>query len=770
MNEIKFYAHSTKMGDKSDWQLLETHLSEVAQLTEKFSESFGVGECGRIAGLLHDLGKYTKSFQGYLERSQRGETVKRGEVIHALQGAKYAEQIICDNVLSDIIGNVIASHHGGLFDNIFDGERTLSVKTDKGEDSLHYAEVINHFSPEINEIKVKEEILNFCKTIQRRGLKSPSFMLHFITKAIYSCVVDADRSNSAGIEVSDAIPNWEKSIQQLETYLEAFLAINDIDKIRTQISEQCQTAGRKPQGIYTLSVPTGGGKTLSSMRFALEHVNAHNLKRIIYVIPYLSILDQTAEKLHEVFSDERDDLILEHHSNIEPPEDDNEEDEYRLLTSRWDSPIILTTMVQFLETIYSNKSSKLRKFHNMSDSVLIFDEIQALPIKCIHLFNDAINFLQVAGGSTILLCTATQPHLHMVDRPVLLAENPDIVNITAEELSVFERVHIKDITQKVMDYEEITELVRTQIEQEKSTLVIMNTKRDSLALYEQCRSIDCERALLTTDLCPAHRLEVLRLLRNNLAPESKQVILCISTQLIEAGVDVSFDCVIRAEAGMDSIIQAAGRCNRNKENSIPQSVFVVDVQGEKLSRLPEIKEAKSVTKTVFHEKQGADLLSPDVVNLFYKYHFYDQKNRMDYDTKDGKTTVYNLLNINSLGMGAYKDRNSEKQYNGLPCAFKTAAEEFSVIGGGQIGIVVPYGDAMDLVDDFIQSFKPKNKIRILKQLQKYTVSVYSNKLEKLIQERAIRPIEDSFYLLDSEYYDSEEKGLLINSKFSFLYV
>ena len=752
-------------------QELIDHLTATADLAKKFAGVFGCENTGYLAGLLHDMGKYTHAFQDYLERSLRGDNVQRGEVIHALQGAKFAGGKINDHLIADIIGNVIATHHGGLFDNITDGERTLSVRTNKSEEKLHYEETVKNFNPSINETELKAEILGFCQTCQTKKL-NPFFMLHFFTKAIYSCLVDADRSNSAGLEIDNAVPGWKNLIQQLENYLGSFSGDGDIDEVRKGISEQCKQGGGRNQGIYTLSVPTGGGKTLSGLRFALEHAKKNNLKRIIYVIPYLSILDQTAATMHKVFSDNGDELILEHHSNIEPPHEDDAEEQYRLLTSRWDSPIILTTMVQFLESIYSNKASKLRKFHNMSEAVLIFDEIQALPIKCVHLFNEAVNFLKIFGKSTVLLCTATQPHLQKTERPVLLSDKPDIVSITQRELEVFERVHIKNKTQSKMDHEQIAGLVKEQVEQEKSTLVILNTKGDARKVYEECRSIECEKAFLTTDLCPAHRLNVLDRLRKNLAPETKRLTLCVSTQLIEAGVDVSFDCVIRAQAGMDSIIQAAGRCNRNKENPTPQSVYVIDVQNEKLSRLPEIKDGKDVTARVFREKQGDNLLSDVVINLFYQYYFFDQQKganigKMDYKTKDEKTTIYNLLNENFLGAKAYRNRNN-RDYQGLPCAFQTAANEFSVIDGIQTGVVVPYGDALKLVDEFQRSYEPKGKMRILKQLQKYTVSVYSNALDEIKQAASL--VDDTFYLLSPDYYDAEEQGLKREAMFSLLNV
>ena len=770
-------------------QRLLDHLSETADLAKIFARVFGCENLAYWAGLLHDLGKYTHTFQVYLKRSLAGENVTRGEVIHALQGAKFAEENISDYVIADIIGNVIATHHGGLFDNITNGERTLSVKINKGEDRLHYNEAVRNFYPDINETAIKTEILNFCRTSQEKTL-NPHFMLHLLTKAIYSCIVDADRCNSAGLKINDQVPHWKGLIQLLENLLASFPDENGIDRVRKSISEQCKQGGNRQQGIYTLSVPTGGGKTLSSLRFALEHAKEHDLKRIIYVIPYLSILDQTAKTIRCTLAEcdknirctkseeelkkceayrKTDGLILEHHSNLEIFEEDGEE-EYRLLASRWDSPIILTTMVQFLETIYSNKASKLRRFHNMSEAVLIFDEIQALPIKCVHLFNAAINFLQTFGKTTILLCTATQPHLHRTERPVLLSDEPDIVSVSPDELKIFERVNIEDKTQLPMDYEQIAELVKAQIGQGKSTLVILNTKVDARGLYEQCRLIECEKAFLTTDLCPAHRLNVLDRLRKNLAPKTKQITLCVSTQLIEAGVDVSFDCVIRAQAGMDSIIQAAGRCNRNKENATPQPVFVVDVQGENLSRLPEIKEGKSVTSRVFREKQGADLLSDEVITQFYEYYFYMQQEKMDYSTRDGTTTIFSLLSNNPLGAIAYRNRHN-KDYTGLPSAFRTAADEFSVIEGTQIGVVVPYGDALKLIDEFQHAYSSKEKMRILKQLQKYTVSVYSNNSNTWDEiKHAVSIVGDTFYLLSPDYYDAKEQGLKREAMFSLLNV
>jgi CRISPR-associated endonuclease/helicase Cas3 len=295
----------------------------------------------------------------------------------------------------------------------------------------------------------------------------------------------------------------------------------------------------------------------------------------------------------------------------------------------------------------------------------------------------------------------------------------------------------------------------------------LNTKADAKKVYELCQPIECEKAFLTTDLCPAHRMNILDRLRKNLAPETKQLTICVSTQLIEAGVDISFDCVIRAQAGMDSIVQAAGRCNRNRESTEPRPVFVVDVKGEKLARLPEIKSGKGITARVFRENTDKNLLSNEVISSFCHYYFYDQKDKMDYTTRDGNTTIYSLLSDNKMGTVAYRNRNDE-DYKGLPCAFQTAAREFSVIDGAQIGVVVPYGDALKLVDEFKNSYSPGDKMRILKKLQQYTVSIFADSLDHIRQ--AVDIVDDTFYLLSPDYYDTKELGLRREAMFSLLNV
>jgi len=738
----RYFAHEN--------QNLKGHLINVANLAGNFGKKFGAENCAYVAGLLHDFGKYTAEYQDYLDKSINGEKTYRGDVIHAFQGAKY----ILDNInikehlIKDILANPIAAHHGGLYDNTTNDEKILLKKTEN-EVELHYQECKKAFEIEFDKLPnfelCQNEIIEFIEFCKSKEINI-CFMLHLFTKAIYSCLIDADRCDSARFEIENKIPNWSKYLDDLEKKLNEKDHLKKLNRIREKISTECKKAGAKEQGIYFLSIPTGGGKTLASLRFALEHAKEHNLEHIIYVIPYLSILDQNAKIISDILGEEN---ILEHHSNLDLSDDENEE--HRLLTSRWDSPIILTTMVQFLESIYSNKASKLRKFHNMAKSVFIFDEYQSLPIKCMHLFNDAINFLHFFGKSTILLCSATKSPLHRTERPIKMSNNSEIISLSEDEQNCFIRTKIKQSSKNVL------ELIKEQINANKNTLVILNTKETAREIFEQCKNLKCEKAFLTTDLCPAHRLKVLEKLRNNLEPTNKKLSLCISTQLIEAGVDISFDCVIRACAGMDSIVQAAGRCNREGDHSEPQDVFVVDIDNEKLDKLDEIKEGKHCTERVFREKNDID------IGKYYDYYYSqkDIKNKMDYFLVN--TSIYNLLNTNDLN---FKGR---PLVDGLPASFKIAAENFSVIDKQKTGIVVPFDEyeVYSIVEKFKNEPNPKEKYQFLRKLQKYTISVYSDTLKRLLKEKAIYMIDNAFYILNSGFYD-ENTGLLLQDKFPFL--
>jgi CRISPR-associated endonuclease/helicase Cas3 len=759
-------------------ELIQDHLREVGAYSKICSNKFGVQTIGYLAGLLHDFGKYSQAFQDRIYND-----IDNG-AIHSQQGAKFVLEHEQADLLKEIIAQIIFAHHGSLLDGVdSDGELPMYDKLSKNEAKLDYESTKQRFQDEFSNfnfeellMQAKDELLAFFQNLRQNSEleKEQNFYLHLLTKAVYSGLIDADRTCAYLFDMDkvrqfqEPTRDWQKLSEKLEEHLQNFSNVSQLNQMRQKISNQCLEKAPFETGIYQLNVPTGGGKTLSSLRFALNHAEQNKKDHIVYVVPYLSVLDQTANTIKEALDyQESDDYILEHHSNVLRPEGDEENSHYRLLTSSWDSPIILTTMVQFLETIYSNKGSNLRKLHNMANGILIFDEVQALPTKCTHLFNLAINFLNQIGNATILLCTATQPILDKVDRPIILSENPNLVDLSEEDLSVFKRTNIVDQTNSEYSVDALTELIRQQISESKSTLAIFNTKKPAQDVFEAVKKLDgCHPFFLSTGLCAAHRIDVLNQVKQSLNDENETTVL-ISTQLVEAGVDLSFECVIRAQAGLDSIVQAAGRCNRSGEFGGVKDVFVISMADENLSKLTEIKEGKEVCKRIFRENSGENFLSAPCLSQYYSYYFFNQEDKLDY--RVNKTTLYQLLSTNYDHRKAYENIY-KKEFRGLIPAFKEAANHFSVIDSNQTAVIVPYNlEAQELIDEFETSYDVTRNKRILEKLQKYSVSLYSFGLSKLEKEHAIRVIKDSIIVLDKAYYKAD-LGLVFSAELEGLFV
>lgn len=778
-------------------QSLSSHLDAVANMAGKFAAPLGLANVAIACGLLHDLGKYSKSFQKYLKDALQGRATQRGEVHHAWIGAQLALKRLVDIRggigLADIVSNVVASHHGGLTDMISDSERVMPgrIESRLKQHPEQMSDVVE--SKEVADIiaridwdAVRKELLD---TKKRVG-KSP-FALHLATKFLFSCLVDADRCDAAGLDDSNELPDWNAMEDCLNARLAKFEQEGEgetspLDNVRANISTQCANQAVRASGVFTLSVPTGGGKTLSSLRFAIRHARENGLKRIVYVIPYLSIIDQTAHEFREIFGDRADDWLLEQHSNFMLDSgNEDEEKRYDLGTQRWDAPVIVTTMVQFLESVMSNKASDLRKFHNMIKVVFIFDEVQALPVSCTHLFNGIVNFLHELGGSSVVLCSATQPALARTERPIHLSNNPDLVCLAPETRLLFRRTWLHDMTSPELACEEIAELALTRYRDGNSTLVVMNTKAEARAVFKALPE-EIKRYFLSTDMCPAHRLDVLQVMREALSPvhdTQSTPILCVSTQLIEAGVDISFDCVVRAEAGFDSIVQVAGRCNRHGRSASPQEVMIVRVKDEKLGNLSEISLGKELSARILREGLSSDEGTALSAYYSYKFGLPSQKALMDYPVGKDNPTVYDWLGANHRARTGYADAHGDQSYPGLHSAFQSAAEHFTVIPGVHIGVVVPYaktgdtGEVQSLVSDFIATGERlrttfdrearaviyRERSRILRRLQQYTVSAFPSR-ENAIQQIASK-VDDAFYLLSPDHYDSvigltDEQGFL----------
>jgi CRISPR-associated endonuclease/helicase Cas3 len=529
----------------------------------------------------------------------------------------------------------------------------------------------------------------------------------------------------------------------------------------------------REKGLFQLTVPTGGGKTKASLRFALHHAKKHKMERIIYVVPYTSIIDQNARVAREIFETGNKtgrQIVLEHHSNLTQEKDTWQS---KILSQNWDAPIVFTTAVQFLETLFGSGTRGARRMHQLANAVIIFDEIQTIPVKTIHLFNNAINFFVEQCGSTVVLCTATQPLLDKVDAGKGAARLSVDPQMAPDTETIFEELHRATIEdkRKVGGWtdDEIAKAALDEMKASGSALVIVNTKSQAKAIYGICREREKEADIfhLSTSMCPAHRRVVFDKIRKCLDPDTPKPVVCISTQLIEAGVDVDFGSVIRCLAGLDSIAQAAGRCNRNGLRQFGR-VLVVNPQNENLDRLPDIRIAKDKAERVLGEYKddpeafAHNLQSPAAMDRYYEYYFYSRKSEMDYPVKNkGGQKKYDLLTLlsrNASAVEAFKRKNGKAPAFSLRQSFKSAAEEFKAIDTATEGVIAPYGaDGKRIVNEMLSSADPKERHKLLMKAQSFSVNMYPREVEKLDKVRGYYEIwpGSGVYCLYPQYYSDE---------------
>lgn len=631
--------------EEGNTQALYDHLHGAGRLASGFEDEFA--DISRTAAVLHDVGKVAQQFQTYL-LSDDGH---RGDVQHARQGAFVVNDFFeskgeIEEIAKEILELAISKHHGGLPDCIDEsGNRAFLLgftESDKSNEKYAYQEIkrgLNGLALDLqsNFRGSAEDIACFLKKIKSLRLSKDSiyFYLGLLVKLIYSRLVDADRTDAACFETRKQYrPNavdWQNLISRLDKSMRSFDSSSEINRIRHQINEQCCLAGARETGIYRLSIPTGGGKTLASLNFALHHALKTGKRRIIYVIPYLSITTQTAKTFRDVLGLNSDsDVLLEHYStagmqrsadvadNASSEFEDAGEHQRKLAAERWDNPIIVTTMVEFLETVMSARGTKLRKFHNMADSVIIFDEIQSLPMNTINLFNEIVSFLSKITNSTILLCSATQPLLEKTKREnLLLSEKPDLIAETESYEDKLRRTRIVASAEN-KSCDELGQIIYQQARKNGNCLAIVNLKKEAREIFQCLERLDVNHEFelihLSTAMCGRHRTDCLNRIGALLDPGNPKPVICVSTQLIEAGVDISFACVVRAMAGLDSIMQAAGRCNRNGESVEPKNVYVYPLKDEdSMERyLPDIAMGKQLTLQIMENYPGKDLLSSNI--------------------------------------------------------------------------------------------------------------------------------------------------------------
>ena len=790
-------------------QSVQDHLMGTAAIAKCLTGKLGLELAGELLGLMHDFGKYSQKFQKYIESAaginpdiDMEDALPGGKKIdHSTAGAQWVYRELrkfgaaqgIGELFGQMLGLCIASHHGeGLIDCL-DGEGNAVWKKrfEKEDELTHLAECEQNADKAVqqkaHELAGENLIRSLLKAVKpilsnsRINEKIKEFYLGCLTRFLFSCLIDADRINSSDFEREaqkevrrlTEKPDWQSAIDKLETHLAGFENHYPIDEIRRKISDDCLKKASDSQGIYTLTVPTGGGKTLASLRYALHHAKKHHLDRIIYIIPYTSIIDQNAQAVREILGE---DWVLEHHSNLEPEKQSWQD---KLLSENWDKPIVFTTMVQFLDAWFGGGTRGARHIHPMTNAVLIFDEIQTLPVKCVHLFCNVLNWLTAFGKSTAVLCTATQPLLgesglqnfpeekgkSIAARGLLrLPENAEIMGKHQDLDRLFadlSRVEIR-FNEKAggLNVEEAGAFLLEQFQTTPSCLFIVNTKKWAQELYQYCKAQNVPpEALfhLSTNQCAAHRKAIFDTIKARL--KNKEPVICISTQLIEAGVDISMACVIRALGGLDSIAQAAGRCNRHGEKEGKGQVWVLNLQEQDFTRiLPDIQAGKTHAERVSRDFAGQDILQPEAMERYFEYYFYQRSDEMSYSVKNSTTgSLLDWLSDNALNPYGEKNDKRSKPLPLLMQSFKSAGRAFQAIDAPTHAVIVPYGEGAELIAKLCGEWDPKEMHRTLQKAQRYSVNVFPNVWGKLQKENALHEtIEGSgIYYLNERYYNDE---------------
>jgi CRISPR-associated endonuclease/helicase Cas3 len=793
----KFYLAHYRLSDTVSHSVKQ-HSAETSLFAKKFAGKIRLDLIGELLGLLHDLGKYSFEYQCYIksavgllcpgDKDYVDAKKYKGKIDHSTAGAQWIwealrNEVKINKLAVELISLCVLSHHSGLID-VFDiaGEDKFSARLNKDFISTHYREVqekIDHsISDRITELIKSEErndqlrkIISLIHGFSNDPIRS--FSNGLLARFLFSSLVDADRLSTADFENPQHAqlrylgnyPDWQELIDCFE--LTTFEIRNEVDQKRCEISSSCKQRASDGQGLYYLTVPTGGGKTFSSLRFALHHAKLHKLDRIIYVIPYTSIIDQNASKVAKVFDDICEEIVLEHHSNLVPEKDTWRN---RILSEDWDAPIVFTTSVQLLETLFGGGTRSVRRMHQLAKSVIIFDEIQTLPIKTVHLFNNAVNFLTHICSSTIVFCTATQPLLHGVDSSKGAVPYSDAMEIVdfPPLFDALKRVIVQDcLKNEGWTEEDLTERVKVLLYDKGSVLVVTNTKSNAKRLYESCTGLSENVFHLSTSMCPKHRKEILGKVIDCLDPSNRKPVVCISTQLIEAGVDVDFGAVIRCLAGLDSIAQAAGRCNRNGLQEGFGIVQIVNPRNESLDKLPEIKIAQDVTMRILNEYKDnpmgfdEDIIGHKAMKRFHEYYFYRRAHEMTYPIArkvlGRDDDLLSMLSTNQQPVGEYKRKHGSPSLY-LRQSFKTAGENFRVIDAPTEGIIVPYNEeAKSIIAKLCAELAVKEESKLLKAAQQYCVNIFPYMMAKLHKEKALFQTyeESGIWHLDVRYYSKD---------------
>lgn len=718
---MKYYAHSKKDRPPEEWQPLDEHLKNVAEIAADFAGAFKSEDWAWNAGILHDIGKATNAFQAYLKQCNQlddSEYDADGSVSnHASAGAAMAEKNFGKQI-GRILSYLSAGHHAGLPDwhSAETGNAALCVRMEEGRRNLAY---IRDMLQDIG--------LNLKPLAKPPDFVAKSEDFHLWVRMLFSCLVDADYLDTEKfvspqkISARGKFPALdelaEKFFQSLAE-LEETAKPTPVNKIRAEIRQACEAATEKSPGMFSLTVPTGGGKTLSAMAFALRHAMKYGQKRIIYVIPYTSIIEQTAQVLGDIFGREN---VVEHHSNLSP---ENETERSQLAAENWDAPVIITTNVQFFESLYSAKSGRCRKLHNIINSIVILDEAQLLPPKWLTPCVDVMNRLVKDYCVTMVLATATQPALQADNVQPPLPALDRMTPIIPKELNLYDRLKRTDISlpensQKINGWPEIAE----QLQKHDQALCVVNTRRDC---YDLSQRMPEGTVHLSGLMCGEHRSNVIKDIKNRL--HFGKPIRVVSTQLVEAGVDLDFPVVYRAMAGLDSIAQAAGRCNREgKLNELGRMGQVYVFCPPKSAPLGLLRKGEDKMREML-SIPGFDPQKPEFYTRYFEL-FYSAVN----DT--GANWLKDLL---------VRDVNPDLFFQ-----FRTAGQQFKLIeDADNCPVFVDYAGSDKWLDDLRLIGPTRENMRAL---QRFAVNLRKHSFERARNDGLLEEIWKDFWLWAPKY-------------------
>ena len=692
----------------------DAHQQGVANIAEAFAAEFGMGEWGRVLGLLHDKGKEKKAFQQHIIKESGLDPSVRVEddYRHAYVGALIAQKQY--PMIASLIAQPIAGHHRGLYD---------------------YCDYLEEMKREIP----KEVTLDAPIPIQPRLPKMEKHDLHHFVRILFSCLVDADSldteafMNTEQAKLRGSHTSMPELLMRLEKHLQEKRSNSpdtEVNRIRNYVQEQCVKASQEACGFYSLTVPTGGGKTLASILWALHHAVKNNRQRVIIAIPYTSIIVQTAATLKGIFGE---DNVLEHHSNINPEDIKDEElcERIQLATENWDYPIIVTTNVQLFESLFSNKRSDCRKLHNIVKSVIILDEVQTLPLGFYKPIVHTLDTLQRVFGVSVLFTTASQPilsgRIEGTNPNASFDALPSVREIIPEEARLHEKLRRVELQfmEEANTYDEIAK----ELAKHQRVLCIVNTRRDAKELYDRLpKEGVCLH--LSRMMCPAHVSDTIGHIKEALKNQDNSPIRVIATQLIEAGVDIDFPVVFRQEAGLDSILQAAGRCNREgKQRLCTTYVFSLG----KEHPLPPGFISQTNNARLGIGKQH-DWFAPETMNSYFR----QLHCRIDsFDSVTVKGVKYSMQEL------LYK----------IDVEFEKAAEVFHLIDDQTRTVIVNWNGSLTYYHQLISQGASYS---LMKKLSQYSVNIRERDFRMLQDIGAIEePLENIYAITNPGFYKAD---------------